>query len=54
MITALNEKVFHFRGLTSDLTAKKFPVPIKQIGNGSTFLAMDTGILYIYDKTNNA
>lgn len=53
MVTALNERIFHFRGLAADFAKKSFPIPKDIIGNGSTYLTMDDGLLYIYDKAND-
>ena len=53
MITALNERVFEFRGLLKDLEARDFPVTYSIIAQGSTFHAMDEDQLYIYDKEHD-
>lgn len=41
-----NQTVKTFAGLSSDTK------PTAKVENGSTFLEMDTGDLYIFDKTN--
>ena len=45
MITAVNEKTYEFRGLSTD----KKPVN-KYIGNGSVFIEMDTNKIFMYNK----
>lgn len=40
--------VYDLRGLKQDLDT----VNTEKIGNGSTFLCMDTGEVFIYDKEN--
>lgn len=47
MITAVGEQTYEFRGLSTD------PKPTKRVGNGSLFIEMDTGKVYIFDQENN-
>lgn len=44
--TVTNDNCFEFRGLSTD---KK---PTKGIGNGSIFLEMDTGKVFMFNETN--
>ena len=46
MITKINEKTYEFRGLSTD------EKPIERIGNGSIFIEMDTGKVFIFDEQN--
>lgn len=46
MITTINEKTYEFRGLSTD------EKPIERIGNGSIFIEMDTGKVFIFDEQN--
>lgn len=48
MITAVNEKTYEFRGLSSD----KKPIN-KYIGNGSLFIEMDTNKVFMFSKDSN-
>lgn len=45
MITAINEKTYEFRGLSTD----KKPIN-KYIGNGSIFIEMDTNKVFMYNQ----
>ena len=48
MITVSNiGNVYDLRGLSTD---KK---PLENVGNGSTFLEIDTGKVFIFDKENS-
>ena len=47
MITVVGEKTYELRGLSTDIK------PVKDIGNGSIFIEMDTGKVYMFDKENN-
>lgn len=48
MITVADvANVYDLRGLSSD---KK---PVEKVGNGSTFIEMDTGKVFIFDKEGN-
>ena len=46
MITATNEKTYEFRGLSTD------EKPIERVGNGSVFIELDTGKVFIFDEQN--
>jgi hypothetical protein len=46
MITTINEKTYEFRGLSTD---KK---PTERVGNGSIFIEMDTGKVFMFDEQN--
>ena len=46
MITTINEKTYEFRGLSTD------EKPIERIGNGSIFIEIDTGKVFIFDEQN--
>ena len=46
MITTINEKTYEFRGLSTD------EKPIERVGNGSIFIEMDTGKVFIFDEQN--
>ena len=46
MITTRNEKTYEFSGLSTD--AK----PIERVGNGSIFIEMDTGKVFMFDEQN--
>ena len=46
MITTINEKTYEFRGLSTD------EKPIESVGNGSVFIEIDTGKVFIFDKQN--
>lgn len=46
MITATNERTYEFRGLSTDIK------PVERVGNGSIFIEMDTGKVYMFDEQN--
>lgn len=46
MVTATGEKTYEYRGLSTDIK------PTKRVGNGSIFIEMDTGKVYIFDEEN--
>ena len=46
MITTINEKTYEFRGLSTD------EKPVENVGNGSIFIEMDTGKVFIFDEQN--
>jgi hypothetical protein len=46
MITSINEKTYEFRGLSTDTK------PIERVGNGSIFIEMDTGKVFMFDEQN--
>ena len=46
MITATNEKTYEFRGLSTD------EKPVEKIGNGSVFIEIDTGKVFMFDEQN--
>ena len=46
MITAVGEKTYEFRGLSTDVK------PTERVGNGSIFIEIDTGKVYMFDKKN--
>ena len=46
MITTINEKTYEFRGLSTD------EKPVESAGNGSIFIEMDTGKVFIFDEQN--
>lgn len=46
MITATDERTYEFRGLSTDVK------PIERVGNGSIFIEMDTGKVYMFDEQN--
>ena len=46
MITTINEKTYEFRGLSTD------EKPIEGVGNGSVFIEIDTGKVFIFDEQN--
>ena len=46
MITTINEKTYEFRGLSTD------DKPIERVGNGSVFIELDTGKVFIFDEQN--
>ena len=45
--------VHDFRGLEKDLDTLKNTTEKQKIGNGSTFICIDTGDVYIYDREND-
>lgn len=46
MITTINEKTYEFRGLSTD------EKPIERVGNGSVFIELDTGKVFMFDEQN--
>ena len=46
MTTTINEKTYEYRGLSTDVK------PLEEAGNGSVFIEMDTGKVYIFDEEN--
>ena len=46
MITTINEKTYEFRGLSTD------EKPVERVGNGSVFIELDTGKVFIFDEQN--
>ena len=46
MTTTINEKTYEYRGLSTDVK------PMEKAGNGSVFIEMDTGKVYIFDEEN--
>ena len=46
MITTVGEKIYEFRGLSTD------EKPTKRVGNGSTFIEIDTGKIFMFDEKN--
>ena len=46
MITTINEKTYEIRGLSTD------PKPMEWVGNGSIFIEMDTGKVFMFDEQN--
>ena len=46
MITTINEKTYEFRGLSTD------EKPVENVGNGSVFIEIDTGKVFIFDGQN--
>ena len=44
MVTVTGEKTYEYRGLSTDVK------PTKRVGNGSIFIEMDTGKVYIFDE----
>ena len=46
MITTINEKTYEFRGLSTD------EKPVENVGNGSVFIEIDTGKVFIFDEQN--
>lgn len=46
MITATNEKTYEFRGLSTD------EKPVEKVGNGSVFIEIDTGKVFMFDEQN--
>ena len=51
MITPVNERCLDLRGLSTD--TKPLKKDYKLLGNGSTFLEMDTAQLWMYDEQND-
>ena len=46
MITTTNEKTYEIRGLNTD------EKPVERVGNGSIFIEIDTGKVFLYDAEN--
>lgn len=46
MVTATGEKTYEYRGLSTDVK------PTKRVGNGSVFIEMDTGKVFMFDEQN--
>ena len=46
MITITNEKTYEFRGLSTD------EKPVERVGNGSIFIEIDTGKVFMFDEQN--
>lgn len=46
MITAVGEKTYEYRGLSTDVK------PTERVGNGSIFIEIDTGKVYMFDREN--
>ena len=46
MITTTNEKTYELRGLSTD------EKPVERVGNGSIFIEIDTGKVFLYDAEN--
>lgn len=46
MITTINEKTYEFRGLSTD------EKPVENAGNGSVFIELDTGKVFMFDEQN--
>ncbi len=46
MITAINQKTYEFRGLSTD------EKPIENVGNGSVFFEMDTLKVFMFDESD--
>ena len=46
MITTINEKTYEYRGLSTDVK------PLEEAGNGSIFIEIDTGKVFIFDEQN--
>lgn len=51
MVSYINERTYEFRGLSTDAKPTKKTYPL--LGNGSTFLEMDTAQLWMYDEEND-
>lgn len=51
MISPVNERCIELRGLSTD--KKPLKKDYKLLGNGSTFLEMDTAQLWMYDEEND-
>ena len=47
MITAVGENTYEFRGLSTD------EKPIERVGNGSIFIEIDTGKVYMFSEENH-
>ena len=47
MITVVNDKTYEIRGLSTD----EKPVS-EHVGNGSCFIEIDTGKIFLYDAEN--
>lgn len=46
MITVTGERTYEYRGLSTD------EKPIERVGNGSIFIEMDSGKVYMFDEQN--
>ena len=46
MITVTSEKTYEFRGLSTD------EKPVEKVGNGSVFIEIDTGKVFMFDEQN--
>ena len=46
MITTTNEKTYELRGLSTD------EKPLEKVGNGSVFIEIDTGKVFMFDEQN--
>lgn len=46
--TVTNDRCFRFRGLSTD------DKPTENVGNGSTFLEIDTSDIYIFDEESES
>ena len=47
MISNMDQQTYDFRGLSKDIK------PVSEyVGNGSTFIEMDTGKVFMYDAEN--
>ena len=46
MTTTINEKTYEYRGLSTDVK------PLEEAGNGSVFIEMDTGKVFMFDEQN--
>ena len=51
MITAVNERCVVLRGLSGQ--QKPLKKDMKLLGNGSTFIELDTAQLFMYDEEND-
>lgn len=51
MITAVNERCVVLRGLSGQ--PKPLKKDMKLLGNGSTFIELDTAQLFMYDEEND-
>ena len=51
MVSYVNERTYEFRGLSTDTKPIKKTFPL--LGNGSTFMEMDTAQLWMYDEEND-
>lgn len=51
MVTPIGERTLEFRGLSTDQKPSKKTYP--KLGNGSTFMEMDTANLFMYDEEHD-